>query len=429
MNIDTHELLEVTEGRELGIVLTGGGARGAYQVGVLRWMARHYPELYLPIVTGVSAGAVNAGHLAAHHGTFGQSVEELVSLWSSLHAENVFRVDPGTLGGTVARWGLRLLSGGRFRGKTVRALLNTAPLHEYLDEVFAAVNGELTGIDYNLKRGALRACAISTTNYTTGQSVVWVQGREIQAWERPKRRSVQTRIRVEHIMASTALPFFFPAIQLGPHWFGDGGIRQTAPISPALHLGARRLLAISTRYGSSQAEGDQAKVAGYPPPAQVGGVLMSAIFLDMIDQDELRLHRLNRLLLRLPEEKRDDLHPVALLVIRPSQDLAVLAAEHEPNLPKSFRFLLRGLGTRETLSPDLLSMLMFQPDFLKRLIDLGEHDAEARADELHRFLQNAAHGGDLEKQIEEDEAEPASEVSRKPEKESAAAQRKSPPSP
>ncbi|MGH7483075.1 MAG: patatin-like phospholipase family protein [Longimicrobiales bacterium] len=419
---DARRLLRETRGQDLGLVLTGGGARGAYQVGVLSWIADHHPELYLPIITGVSAGAVNAAHLAAHHGTFAQSVAELRGLWSELTVDQVFRVDTGTLALSVGRWALRLLSGGRFRGRQVRSLLDTTPLRRYLEEVYAALDGELTGVEYNLRRGFVRAAAITTTNYSTGQSAVWVQGRQIEAWTRPMRRSVQTRLRVEHVMASTALPFFFPAIRIGPHWHGDGGIRQTAPISPALHLGARRVLAISTRYGTTQEEGDRTKIAGYPPPAQVAGVLLNSIFLDMIDQDELRLSRLNRLLLLLDAEQRDGLHPISLLVMRPSQDLATIAGEYEPDLPKAFRFLMRGLGTRETVSPDVLSMLMFQPEYLRHLMRLGREDAESRGDELHAFIEQAATGADVEVEVRRQEAaKSAAEIEMKPEQESAAA--------
>lgn len=372
---------------ELALVLTGGGARGAYQIGMLRALARRFPDLRVPIITGVSAGAVNAAHLASHHGTFPQAVEELVGLWSELTPERVFRADAGSLSWNVARWGLRLLSGGKAPMPEVRGLVETSPLREYLEEAMAAIGGEITGIDYNLHRGVLKAVAISTTSYTTGQSVVWVQGRDIELWERPNRVSVQTKIRVDHVMASSALPLVFPAIPIGDQWYGDGGVRLAAPLSPALHLGARRILAVSTRFDRSRAEADEFEVTGYPPPAQVMGVLMNAIFLDLLDQDVHRLERLNRLLERIPEGERNGLQPVRLVVMRPSRDLSKLAGEYEPRLPRAFRFLTRGLGTRETGSPDLLAMLMFQPDYIRALIDLGEEDAERRLDEIVDLLE------------------------------------------
>jgi NTE family protein len=370
----------------LGLVMTGGGARGAYQVGTLRALARHVPDLRIPIITGVSAGAVNAVHLAAHHGTFAQAVDELTELWGELTTERVFRSDARHLAWGVFRWGGRLLSGGMFPAPEVRGLLDTTPLHEYLHESMAAIEGEITGIDYNLHRGTLKAIAVSTTSYTTGQNVIFVQGRDVDLWERPNRKSVQARLRVDHIMASSALPGFFPAVRIGDHWYGDGGIRLIAPLSPALHLGARRILAVSTRFDRTRAQADRPEVMGYPPPAQVLGVLSKAVFLDLIDQDALRLERMNRLLERLPEEERDGMHPVRLVVVRPSRDLATLAGEYEPRLPRGFRYLIRGLGSSRTGSPDVLAMMMFQPDYLRRLVDLGDEDAEHRMDEILELL-------------------------------------------
>ena len=187
-------------------------------------------------------------------------------------------------------------------------------------------------------------------------------------------------------MASAALPVFFPAVRINDAWYGDGGVRLSAPLSPALHLGANRILAVSTRMMRTQQEAAQPMITQYPPPAQILGTVFNAVFLDLIDQDALRLNRLNRLLEKLPEDDREGLKPVRLLVIRPSLDLGRLAAAYEPKLPPAFKFMTRGLGTRETSSPDILSMLLFQKDYLTRLIEIGEADAEARADEIEQFL-------------------------------------------
>jgi NTE family protein len=375
--------------RDLGFVMTGGGARGAYQVGILRWIAQRYPDLHAPILTGVSAGAVNTAKLAAHHGTFRQAVDELTGLWLELTPEKVFHVDPGTLLGTAMRWGFRLMSGGKSPVPHARGFLDTAPLRELLDEVMITVDGSLAGIEYNLERGTLKAVAIIATSYSTGQTVSFVQGRGVTPWVRPQRRTEITNLTIDHVMASAALPIFFPAVRIGDMWYGDGGIRLAAPLSPALHLGAKRLLAISTRYDRSQVESDTPNVIGYPPPAQVLGVLLNAVFLDLVDQDAVRLERLNRLLEELPPEKRDGMKPVELLVIRPSRDLGRLAADFEPQLTRTFRFMTRGLGTRETRSPDLLSMLMFQPDYIARLIDIGSEDAEAKAGQIAALIEDA----------------------------------------
>jgi NTE family protein len=187
-------------------------------------------------------------------------------------------------------------------------------------------------------------------------------------------------------MASAALPLFFPAVKVEDAWYGDGGIRLIAPLSPAVHLGARRIIAISNRYGASRAEEAQDVVTGYPPPAQVMGILLNSIFLDLLDHDAERLERFNRLIHGMPKNARGGLREVRLLRLRPSKDLAKMAGEFESELPRAFRFMTRGLGTKETRSPDFLSMVLFQPDYLTALIEIGERDAEARVDAIEAFL-------------------------------------------
>lgn len=380
------------EDSDLALVLTGGGARGAYQVGVLRWIARHYPELRVPILTGVSAGAVNAAHLGGHHGTFPQAVDELAGLWRQLTLDNVFVLSPPTLGWTAIRWVARLASGGLLKGPMVRALLDTQPLRAYLEEAYAAVRGQVTGIEYNLQRGTLKAVAVSTTDYSTGESVVWVEGRGIAPWSRPRRRAVHTRLTVEHVMASAAIPLFFPAVKIGRSWYGDGGIQLTAPLSPALHLGARRIIAISTRYEQPGAGRRRKTTLGYPPPATILGMLLNAVFLDLVEQDAARVYRFNALLARVPPAERGGLRLIELVTLRPSKDLGRLARKYERQLPGTFRFLTRGLGTGQTASPDLLSMLSFIPDYMDRIMAIGEEDAERSAERLVAILDPAAAG-------------------------------------
>lgn len=375
---------------DLAMVLGGGGARGAYQAGLLRAIARRYPHLKIPTLVGVSAGAVNTTHLAAHRGTFAESMEDLVALWLSMTPEQVFHVDATSLASNVLRTGFRLVSGGSAHPDQFRGMVDTAPLRAFLERVLErASDGTFPGIDFNLERGTLQAIALTATSYTTGQSVTWVQGREISLWERPQRRSEHARLTVEHVMASTALPLLFPAAQVGTEWYGDGGIRLTAPLSPALHLGASRVITISTRYDRTRAEASEPQVAGYPPPAQVLGVLYNSIFLDVIDQDVQRLERINELIERVPRDRRDGLRLVDMLVLRPSIDLGRLARQYEPRLPRVFRFLTRGLGTRRTQSPDILSLVMFQEDYLRRLIELGEADADAQWDRIARFVEES----------------------------------------
>lgn len=367
----------------LAIVLSGGGARAAYQVGMLRRLARELPDLTFDIITGVSAGAINAVHLASRRDDLRQATADLAELWAGLSPDRIFRVDSRSLLRQVLAWGVRLFAGGGKWAPEVRGMVDTAPLDALLrSELQPGENGEIPAIAENLEEGRLKAVALTTLDYATGRTVTWVQGCEIRNWERPNRRSRKTRLTVDHVMASAALPLFFPAVRIDGHWHGDGGIRLAAPLSPALHLGARRVLVVSTRYQRTEEEAAVPATEGYPPPAQILGHLLNAVFLDVVDRDIARLARLNALLERLPPEDRMGLEPVELKVIRPSRDLGRLAADHEVQLPKTFRFLTRSLGTRETRSPDFLSMLMFQPDYLQHLIEIGERDAEEHLDDL-----------------------------------------------
>jgi NTE family protein len=188
-------------------------------------------------------------------------------------------------------------------------------------------------------------------------------------------------------MASAALPLFFPAVRLGDDWYGDGGVRLSTPLVPALRLGATRILAVSPHYHPSFEEADRPKSTGYPPPAQILGHLMDSIFLDVLDEDVRRLESLNKLLAKIPPEERGTLREVAIRVLRPSRDLGELAASYEPHLPAGFRYLVRSLGTRDTQTSDFLSMLMFQRDYLQRLIELGEDDVEARLEEIRGLVE------------------------------------------
>src|SRR5262245_54143361 len=371
---------------QLALVMGGGGARAAYQVGMLRWLARRHPDIHVPILTGVSAGAINAAFLASQVDPFPTSVERLAAIWSRLTADHVFRVDSWSLARNVARLGLKLVSGGAAAAPRPHAAVDTAPLQALLQGVLAETPEGLPGIAENLRRRSLRAVAITASSYTTGQSITWVEGSDIPLWERAHRKSVNTRIHVGHVMASAALPIFFPAVEVEGQWYGDGNIRLTAPLSPAVHLGADRILAISTRYARSRAEADRPTSNGYPQPAQIVGSLFNAIFLDLFDADALTLDRMNKAMEVLPPTLRGDYRMVRLLVLRPSRDLGSLANQYEARLPFAFRFMTRGLGTQEMRSNDLLSLLMFQPDYLTRLIELGEADAEARRDELDAFL-------------------------------------------
>ena len=375
--------------RGLSLVLSGGGARAAYQVGVLQFLSREFPFAIPEILTGVSAGGINAAFLAARQEPLPRRVDELAEMWSNLRIEEVFRVDQD-LWWRAVRWAGRLVSGGKSPLKQAKSLVDTQPLRELLArELYANSDGLIEGINQSLRAGWLSAFALTASSYTTGQSITWVQTREdcaMPAWERPQRKSEACALRVDHVMASAALPFFFPAIEIDGAWYGDGGIRLTAPLSPAIHLSATRILAVTTRYAKTREEADRPVITAYPPPAQVAGVLFNAIFLDQLDGDALHLRQINELIADLPPERRDGLRPIRLFVLRPSEDLGRLANAYEAELPKGFRFLTRGLGTKETRSNDMLSLVMFQKDYCRRLIELGESDARKRRDEFAAFF-------------------------------------------
>ncbi len=368
--------------RRIGLVLTGGGARAAYQVGLIRYLAAQLPDFRFDVLTGVSAGAINISFLASHPGTAAEATDALSRTWLGLTPERVFRTDGWSLGQQAVRWLLNLASGGASFRPRVRGLVDSSPLDRHLARTLGVKPEDgrtLNGISENLNRGRLQAAAVSTVEWSTGHTVTWVEGRDVQDWTRPKRRSVQTRLTLDHVLASASLPLLFPAVRIGDAWHGDGGVRLTSPLSPALHLGCDRLVAVATRH---EPPTPRPAATGYPPPAQLGGVLLNAVFLDQIDQDVSRVEVVNGLLARLPKGAEGPFRHIDLVLLRPSKDLGLLASRFEPRLPAAFRFLTRGLGTRDTKTPDLLSLLMFQPDYIRALMELGEKDAEDRHDEV-----------------------------------------------
>lgn len=372
----------------IALVLTGGGARAAWQVGLLAGLAQHVPRFQPRILTGVSAGAINAVFLAARGGLHPAVIDELRSLWAGLEPSRVFRTDAGALGGNLMRWAAGLLSGGTRFIAQPRAMLDISPLAEVLRNGYGCAENddEIPSIRAALDAGSLDSLAVSTLDYATGQTVTWIEGGELEAWERPQRRSEITRIGVDHVMASAALPLLFPAHRIGDRYYGDGGVRLAAPLAPAVHLGADRVIAVSTRYARTREEANRPAVRGYPPLAQVAGALMNAVFLDALDHDAHQLRRISRLVSALPRDRREGLRPIAVEVLRPSRDLGRLAAGREIALPKTFRILVGGLGTRRTESPDLLSMLLFEPGYLGDLMELGIEDSERLAADVERIV-------------------------------------------
>lgn len=372
---------------DLAVMLTGGGARAAYQVGLLKGIARHFPDLRIDIVTGVSAGAINAVHLAAFTGSLSDKAEVLERLWMGLSCDSIYAFDWKMF--LPFRSAIASVMPKRSRWATTRphGMLDTNPLRNLLSRVLGVPSWvPIPGIEENLRSGELTALALMTLDYSTGQTVRWVQGRCFDIHEGPNRRTEPTRFTIEHVMASSALPFVFPAVRIGKEWYGDGGIRLAAPLSSAVHLGARRIIAMSTGYQRTADEASRPLVCGYPPAAQILNQLVNAIFLDAIDEDVVRMERMNEMLRKMDPEDRDGLKPIDLLILRPSIDLGKLAGDYEDYLPRKVKLLVRALGARETESPDFVSMLMFEPPYIRRLIDAGAADAETRIDEIRAFL-------------------------------------------
>jgi len=367
----------------LALMMGGGGALAAYQVGALMALAENVPELRVSILSGVSAGAINAIALGSRRGNFAERVARLHDAWAELTPDHIFQVDASRVVWRALRWVVRLGSGG-FPGPRPRSLLETAPLRRFLVEHFADDNGRLIGVEESVTSGELEAVAVTASSYTTAKSTTWVEARGDWAWNRDDRIGRRARLTVDHVMASAALPLLFPAIRVGGEWCGDGGVLLTAPLSPAVHLGADRILAISTRNRLPAVPRPEDE--GYPPPARVASLLLNAVFLDQFDADALRLQRINQLVAALPEPKRGGLRHIDLMVLRPTIDLSRLANAHELELPWTLRFMTRGLGTHETRHNELLSLLMFQPQYLNELMEQGRRDASAQMDELRAFV-------------------------------------------
>ncbi len=340
----------------------------------------------LPILTGVSAGAINAAFLAGRPEPLPEAMDLLADVWGDLSTDQILRADVSSLLGNALKVVMNLGSGGARLAPQVRGLVDTTPLEQTLQR---ALNPE--GIADNISRGRLAAVAVSATSYGTGRTVTFVQAASgIRMWERTRRHSVATHVGVDHVMASAAIPLFFPARSVEGEWFGDGSLRQGSPLAPAVYLGADRILVVSSRYHPGPREIAGPDDDGYPPAAQILGLMLNSIFLDNLDADAERLERINEIVTRVPNERQWLLseRPVRMLVLRPSSDLGRLAARYEDRLPRGLRYLIRGLGSRRVASPDLLSYLMFEAEYLQELIRLGERDASRNWLRIRRFLKD-----------------------------------------
>ncbi len=373
------------------LLLAGGGARAAYQVGCLQHIARTIPDWRPQILTGISAGAINAVHLGSYHGSWRDSVEALRNLWLGLDTDLVYRASIGALLGKVLSAALPILTAGKLGRDRMRGMVDTEPLQRYLQRNLHVDGDRIVGIAENIRIGALESLALVTTDYNSGRSTVWIESDGEPLLGRGQLDTRFTQLTLSHVLASSALPLFFPAVPINNHWHGDGGIRLTAPLSPALHLGATRILAVSPRKRPTQTpRPDAAEISPYPAPAQIAGIMLNAIFLDNLDYDALQMTRVNKLIHATGEGISNGMRPVEVMVLRPSQDLGVLAKENEFRMPKAFRFFERGFAGEHMKSADALSMVNFEPEYLGALIHMGERDAAARHDEIEAFLRGGA---------------------------------------
>ncbi|MEY3611473.1 MAG: hypothetical protein RJB14_1195 [Pseudomonadota bacterium] len=382
-----------------GLILSGGGARAAYQVGVLAAISRMRraagggQDNPFPVISGTSAGAINAAFLASHADRFDDAVLELVEIWRHFEVEQVYRSDVLGMIRSGARW-VSLLSLGwlitqkRFRPKS---LLDNSPLGQMLQDRM-----DLDRLPKLLEQGHLQALAITASSYSTGEHVTFYEScQAVTPWVRNQRLSQHGRITHAHLLASSAIPFIFPAMRLegpqGSAYFGDGSMRQTAPISPAIHLGASKILVVGAgRMLEPKHRIEQEPT--YPSLAHIAGHALSSIFLDSLAVDVERMQRINQTLQLIPEDKRQSTHlrPVELLLIAPSQRLDDIAAKHAQALPQTVKSLLRTLGASPSALQGqgnaLVSYLLFEAAYTQELIALGEADALAQQDDIHRFF-------------------------------------------
>jgi NTE family protein len=375
------------------VVLSGGGARAAYQIGVLRGVARildRAAPLPFPIISGTSAGAINAAALAVNANNFRRGIARLLRLWRNIEVGNVYKAELLTVSTHGMRWLASVLWG--LRGpRRAASMLDNAPLRMLLKRTL-----DLTAIARRIQSGQLRALAINATSLTTGTAMTFYQGdAAIAPWRRTRREGVAASISFDHLLASTAIPFIFPAARVANDYYADGSMRQIAPLSPALHLGAKRILVVAVGQFAGQVPTAQQRshALRYPSFAQIAGNALSSIFLDNLGADLERMQRLNNALDLVPLEQQlrhTEFAHVDALVVAPSRDLGQMAVRHADRLPRGVRYLLRGLGSTEGTGANLLSYLLFDRHYCRELLALGYADALARRDEIAAFLSGNA---------------------------------------
>lgn len=374
--------MQSTSAKCTAIILPGGGARCAYQVGVLKAIRELLADDVnpFPVICGTSAGAINAAVLASHAHEFAIGVDRLEQFWRNMHCERVYRTDAWTVFKSGMRFAITLLSGGLIKTDP-RAFLDNTPLRHFLQSTL-----QLDGIQTALDENALRAVAITASGYTCASAISYFQARQgISGWQRPRRKGQPATLGVSHLLASAALPIIFPAERIGNEYFGDGGMRMVAPLSPAIHLGANRILVIGTR--DEKPDLPPESPAAYPSAGEIGGYLMDTIFMDTLNADLARLRRINKTLELVPEEKRQQtgLKCIESLVIKPSRDLRHVTRAHVHEIPRSVQILLRTLGG---WGKDwrMASYLLFESAYCSELIELGYADGMSAEQEIVAFL-------------------------------------------
>lgn len=369
-----------------GLILSGGGARAAYQVGVLRAITEILPAddpNPFDIICGTSAGGLNAAGLATHAHCLSEGVTMLESVWSNFRSHQVYRTDwPGVL--RHALHFLWTLLVGRLTHNLPVSLIDNSPLRQLLDQHLP-----LEQIQPAIDRGLLRALCITASGYSSGESVSFYQGAgDLENWRRARRTGLRADITLDHLMASAAIPLLFPAVRVHREYFGDGALRQLSPISPALHLGAERVLVIGV--GGQSRRQIREQCAAYPSIAQVVSHIMNSSFIDSLEADVERLSRVNKTLQLIPEETRQQhssLRPIEVMVMSPPAEvLDTIALRHARLLPRSIRMFIRGSGATRRAGSGVLSYLLFEAAYCQDLMSLGYHDGCGRKEELRRFL-------------------------------------------